>query len=265
MAYALTSRLKSYGVLAAGVFDQDRKFSFPIERISSEEAQVWMITNILAKECDTGLHNDVDVLVMDRSPLCLLAYYAVQYRDSDLFVAFKEVVIKWLRRKPDISIYYLDPLPYQDDGKRPDDDFRMLVDKELAALIGDVERAGVTVKRLERHKVLEDVLLSLNIKKPGVKDRLTRADVQAFANVFNHPILLKPRRNDADIFTDDDMWLLLDNRIPLGSVSNAVEDAKKLIRSTVGPYVQFDLNCAAIESLPNLPEGTVFYPGVLNE
>lgn len=252
-AYSLVGRLKSYGVLADGAFSQDRKFSFPVDRIASEAAQAWMVTNLIAKVSELGLHSDVDLLVMDRSPLCLMAYYHYQYPDSPKMKALLQYVIEWMKSLD--LIIYLPPLPYQDDSKRPDDSFRLEVDRRLQVLCDESKLPIVKVlDEMDRHTILEKVLMQFNISKPGVKTKVTRKDVQSAANYLDQPIYMKDP-SDKDMFSDTDLWVVLEPGQPVGLKPQVV---KQYLRAHAGPYVRVDVNFT--NDITCLPEGTLFKP-----
>lgn len=246
LTHALVGRLKSYGVLADGVYSQDRKFSFPIEAIDSEPAQNWMIANLIAKEADLGLHTDVEVLISDRSPLDLMAYYTYQFT-TELSKAALAYVVSWCKTYD--ALYYLDPLPYQDDTKRPDDAFRMDVDRVLLQLMAEAQEQGVNIKRVARKDILLDLMQKAGLKKPTVKQMLQGDDVQRLANFLRTEIRAKFPRTD-DALSDTDMWVLL------GAPGHSVTPetyltkaqslrmvAKQWLAEHCGPWVQFDVNC----------------------
>jgi hypothetical protein len=232
-AYALTSRIKSYGVLADCLTSQDRRFSFDRKYLESEEAQNWMITNLISKEIDMSLHGDIDILVTDRTPFDLMAYYLTQYSTS-LAHGCYSYVQEWM--KTYTLLYYLPPLPYHNDNKRPSDEFRLKVDKQILAMIPIHE---LDIKQLELHELLNDVLIQLNIKKPNVKYLLTERDVQALATSLGFPIEMKISSND-DVFSDTDLFV------------RTIHQKTKLeaaIKQVFGAFIKTEV----FTSLPGLP------------
>ncbi len=245
LAHSLVGRLKSYGVLADGLFSQDRKFSFDKKFLESEAAQNWMVTNLIAKEVDLTLHTDVDVYITDRTPVDLFAYYAHQY-DTPLSRACWDYVLQWAKTYE--VLYYLEPLPFHDDTKRPPDDFRLAVDAKLRELLPQVPN----VVYLERHSVLVDMMTRLKVSKPGVKTTLTDADLQAIAKGTGYTIL----RKDAplkDNLSDYDLWVL--HPFPYRDVD--VGKVKQFIRGLVGAFVPFDVNVAFDASTFDFPHTIV--------
>lgn len=256
LTHALVARLKSYGILADGVFSQDRKFSFPLSQIESEDAQNWMVANIIAKEADLFLHNDIEVLISDRSPLDLLAYYVYQH-DTPLSKAATNYAIEWC--KGYTALYYLDPLPYQDDGKRPPDAFRLGVDETLRQLVDQARLAGVTVlSGNARNEVLADVLKRAGRRKPGVKAALGPTDIQRLANELGYPVAAKPQRADADVLSDTDLWVCAPVAVRAGTTQLLVDKARSALRGHVGPWPAFDvLVCSTFDGIPAC---TVYQP-----
>ncbi len=255
LAYGLVSRLKSYGVLADGVFSQDRKFSFDKSLLGSEElAQQWMVNNLIAKETDAILQSDVKVLVSDRSVLDLFAYYSLQYPDSAACVAMYNYVVSYLETYD--KLYYLNPLPYQDDNKRPTDEFRLAVDLELARLLGQIELTSSLankVVRADRHKILEDVMLTIGVTKPSVKKTLTKEDMQFLSNKLGATLATTTRtflKVDPDVLSDTDIFC------PSIEVASKVKEASLLY---FGSWVKVDTLLYSEHSL-QASDLTIFTP-----
>lgn len=257
-AYALTSRLKSYGILADGVFSQDRKFSFDKKHLLTKEiAQQWMVNNLISKETDTILHDDIDVLITDRSALDLMAYYVHQFPTSVMMQSMLEYVLTYLGTYT--KLYYMKPLPYQDDNKRPNDEFRMAVDRQLRSIIeSDVPlRLKDRICFLEPSKILEDVLLTIGHKKPSVKTRLTRNDMQFLANVCSTTLLMKHSSFEKaeDVLSDNDVFMLEP------CLKQTLVDA---VRRNFGPWVVLDVICLDAGCPFNPAEFSVFSPEPLD-
>lgn len=243
LCYALVSQLKTFGVLADGVFSQDRKFSFDKALLPVEEvAQHWMIANLIAKECDASLQSDIECLISDRSALDLFAYYQYQAytMPSPMLASLKQYVLTWMSTYD--AVFYLEPLPYQDDNKRPSDEFRMGVDAEIRELIKGVPNVYTDIPR---NKVLENIMLRLGKTKPNVKTSLEEEEVQYLANVLGLPVSIKNKdlslqnklvTSDVDLFIEvvDDR-LLVDARL-IDELDKRVAMACK----PFGPWVSID-------------------------
>lgn len=236
--YGLVSRLKSYGILADGVFNQDRKFSFDRRLVESEEsAQNWMVTNIISKEIDIGLHEDVDVLVSDRSAVDLYAYYHYQYPDSDLCKSLGAYVKEWAKTYS--KLYYLEPLAFHDDGKRPSDEFRLAVDNHLREVIMP---QFDNIKYLNRADILNDILLTIGFDKPGVKDFVTETDIQAIANSLGKYVVYKPAQSvPKDTIADIDLYVYHEDVLDEDYLRKVTNYIQKLL----GAFVLLDVSLTA--------------------
>ena len=233
LAYSIVGRLKSYGVLAEGVFSQDRKFSFDKSLLETHEvAQNWMITNMIAKEIEMSLHGDVDLLISDRTALDFFAYYRYQYPNSLLASACWQYVKEWCTTYD--VIYLLDPLPYQADGKRPNDEFRTAVHEVLLQLAHEVPN----VVRIERHNILNDVMIRAGIEKPNVKNILTEDDVKALATSLGQPVVFKQGTKTPDALTDNDLYIVVSD--PLDT--DLRDKLRTFVRGLFGPFCQIDLH-----------------------
>lgn len=240
LAHTLTGRLKSYGVLVDGVYSQDRKLTFDVSYLETEMAQNWMVTNLITQEVAMESRSDVNILLSDRTPLDLLAYYAYQFPDSPLFAAMKAYVLEYC--KTYAALFYLEPLPYQDDNKRPDDTFRLAVDKCLLDLLREAEEHGINVQRVPRNNVLTYIMQRENIKKPNVKTTLTEADCYALAGMAQRPVLVK-QSEQKDSISDTDIWVLY----PSTEASFKHKDIIAMARGHFGPYVNLDINLGHVD------------------
>jgi len=238
LAHALVSRLKSYSILADGLFSQDRKFSFDRKYLPTEAAQNMMITNLISKEVDLSLHGDVEVLITDRTPIDLFAYYAHQY-DTPLSRACWAYAKEWA--KTYTQLYYLAPLPFQDDGKRPADDFRLQVDEKLKELIQEVPN----VVEIGRHDVLNSILNHIGFDKPSVKMTLEDTDAQTISDQLNKIVIVKEGGNK-DVVSDYDMWIV--DPLSIKSGGNAflmsLDFYKVYIHNLLGQFVPVEVNIA---------------------
>jgi hypothetical protein len=248
LAHALVGRLKSYGILADGLFSQDRKFSFDKKYIETEAAQNWMVSNLIAKEVDIVLHGDVEVFITDRTPIDLFAYYAYQH-DTELSRACWAYAKEWAKTYD--ALYYLEPLPYHDDGKRPSDDFRTAVDN---VLVNDLIPQIPNVKHLTRHSVLNDILRTIGFEKPGVKMDFTRDDAQTLANHLKLRVVVKHRKGVEDALSDYDIWLLTPT--PL---AHDLEAIRTYAKGLFGQFVDLDINTAVDTSTFDFGF-SIFYP-----
>lgn len=154
LTYQILSELKRRGVNADGVIQQDRRLAFERWKLETEkEAQYWVILNMAKKEVEMQL-NDVEVIVSDRSVLDFYAYLETMYGRDEMMWEF---VKRWIDTYT--AVYYLGPLPYENDGKRPSDEFRMKVDQKLRDLCLELIKEGKSnILKLEREKILGDIL-----------------------------------------------------------------------------------------------------------
>lgn len=140
LVYSLIGRLKKQGILAEGVVSTDRKFSYPKSLlVESEDIQCNMIFNQLALETYWASRHDVEVLVLDRTPLDLWCYYEASFPQmSNKKEMVRDLVMRWFDQNYD-HVFYLPPLPYQFDGDRPDENFRNKVADVITKNIGSFD------------------------------------------------------------------------------------------------------------------------------
>jgi hypothetical protein len=252
LTFGIVSRLKSYGVLAGGVFDQDRKFSFDKKWLELDEiAQNWMITNMIAKEIELTLHGDLDILVSDRTVVDFFAYYLHQYPTSKLAAGCFEYVREWAKTYK--KIYVLEPLPFHDDGKRPSDDFRNGVHKTLMDKLVPVIPNCVLI---ERGKVLNDIMLTSRLVKPTAKSEFTFENGTTAAKSLGLPLVVKMVERK-DPLSDVDIYVVTEHpwTVDVGMY-------KRYLSSLFGDFTYLDVKATNVtDSFDNqfwlfTPEGT---------
>lgn len=157
--YGILSRLKQAGISCDGVLQQDRRFSFDREQLEkSKEAQYYFICNQIMRETELTLRGHAEVIVSDRSPLDLYAYYETMYgRNESLFA----MITHWCY-VTFTKLYYMYPLPYIDDKQRPKDKFRLDVDLTLIKIIDEDWMLGTVVKGFNTDEtIFKDIMQSL--------------------------------------------------------------------------------------------------------
>lgn len=160
-ALGVTERLKSkYHYLAEVVSSQDRKITWKDEHFPvNPKAHYGMITNLIHAEVQAELKGDADVIITDRSVVDLYAIALTDHPNDSLIKDLGVVVKAWASTYS--SIIYLPPLPYQEDGKRPADEFRMRTHATLRNIMGDYSN----IIEIPRPSVMDNVKSILGIKE----------------------------------------------------------------------------------------------------
>lgn len=131
----LTGRLRTHGIHAALVAEAGSARPFtPALLDTTPAAHVFSVTHKLAQEAAATLRPNVDVIVSDRTPFDLFAYYAVRFVEFDQ-PALRQVCLDWLSQYD--QIYYLPTAgaEYVEDGYRQAqelNDYRERVDRYIA-------------------------------------------------------------------------------------------------------------------------------------
>lgn len=132
--YLTCGFLKEHGIRVDGILQQDRRLPFPPALLETHaEAQYWFVTNMMTTESYLSLQKGTDCLVSDRSVLDFYAYAETQWPlgVNDL----RSMVLSWVSTYH--TLFYLPPRPYDNDGVRPPDEFRLAVDRTLQGVIDD--------------------------------------------------------------------------------------------------------------------------------
>lgn len=206
MALAVTARLKEqYHHLAEVVSSQDRKITWADKHFPANPlAHYGMITNMIHAEVAATLKGDATTVVTDRSVLDLYSIAVTDHPNDPLIIALAPMVREYA--KTYTRIYYLPPLPYQEDGKRPSDDFRMKTHESLRALIIGWGLPNLT-DGMPRAKVFKDILPRIGIEtsKIGNGTFLPNEKWQELANHLGATVVAKvPAYLNT---SDQDVWV----------------------------------------------------------
>lgn len=154
LTYQVIGKLKELGILVDGVLQQDRRIAFDRIKLETDrEAQYWVIFNQLIKECELLLKHGTDVIVSDRSVIDFYAYYETMYGRNEPLYNFLQY---WATTYD--KLYFLEKLPYHDDGARPPEEFRDRVEETLRVIIKYIPNA-VTIPR---DLIYTDILKCIN-------------------------------------------------------------------------------------------------------
>lgn len=154
LTFQIVGKLKELGVLVDGVVQQDRRIAFDrIKLETDKEAQYWVIFNQLIKECELLLKHGTEVIVSDRSVIDFYAYYETMYGRNHVLFDF----LKYWATTYD-KLYFLDKLPYHNDGARPPEDFRDKVENTLRQIIKEIPNCV----SIPREDIFQDILKQIN-------------------------------------------------------------------------------------------------------
>ena len=151
-ALKIASQLKEDGYNADLIHNQDRRLPFDREYLDTDIfAQYWCIFNQIAKECEVVVGRPEKIVVTDRTPLDFYAYGQYQYEsDRDIWYTIRD----WISMTYD-TVFYLDPLELEQDGARPDDEFRLGVDAVIQELLEECPNAEM-IERKEIYPFIID-------------------------------------------------------------------------------------------------------------
>lgn len=252
MALAITARLKRAAILAEIVSSQDRKVTwkddyFPFTPI----AHYGMITNLIHAEVQAALKGDADVIVTDRSVLDLYAIMCTDHPGHPMTVALEPTILGWMTTYT--KVYYLAPLPYQEDGKRPADDFRMATHAMLRRLMA--KYALPNVVEIERTEVYKEIAkdMGFHIQAP-IFAQATKW--QTLADHFRVTVVVKNQNDETT--SDVDVWVLLGVGDAL-SDTWAASDFSTMCNVYFGYDHKFSIMATAPDSLADFKSSSMEY------
>ena len=209
MALEVAARLKNEHILAEVVSSQDRKVTWKDEHFPSGfRAHYGMMSTLVTAEVQAELKGDATIVVTDRSLLDLYSIALTDHPKDTAVLAMEPYVRAWLTTYA--RVYFLEPLPYQDDGKRPPDDFRMRTFATLERLVDTWKLPNLV--NMPRHEVMDDVRHLIGAKKPNRSVLAEAEKWQAIANATQATLFVKagswPSTSDIDV------WVVCDDASP---------------------------------------------------
>jgi len=134
--YNVVGELRKQGLHIEGIISSDRHYTFDAKKLDfMPEAQSYVILQQAFLESNLSTRDDIQILLSDRSPLDFFAYFEYCLKDDNepYYQSMKQMVWSWAKTYD--AIFYLEPLPYVSDNKRPDDEFRLGVDKIIKSYL----------------------------------------------------------------------------------------------------------------------------------
>ena len=235
LVYSILAHLKQLSISCDGVTQQDRRFAFDRPQLEKyKEAQYYFICNQIMRETELTLRHHAPVLVSDRSVLDLYAWYEVTYGRSDPLLS---MVLEWCKTYE--QLYYLHPLPYEDDKQRPPDNFRLraadVLERHLLPLADNVSR-------LDRTQVLDDIM-----KRIGHK--LKEVDLEQIPEILNVPCILLGGSyafNRATKYSDVDVYILTNGSICVDATVPTMQALSRKVQAFLGVKVEVNVVTPAI-------------------
>lgn len=138
LVYNVVGNLRKKGLHIEGITSSDRIYPFEQGKLDYlDSAQSYVIIQQAFLELRSEVRSDIDIILSDRSLLDFFAYYEYCFPETihPYFLSLKSLIEHWMESYEEI--YYVDPLPWVDDKKRPNDEFRMNVDKILKSYISN--------------------------------------------------------------------------------------------------------------------------------
>lgn len=157
LCFELSAQLKKRGINVDMVKEVARASPLPVNRKTSREAQLWILTTQVAEEIKASAHSDV--VVCDRAALDNYAYFFLACgRD----LAVERFVFMWMKTY-DLLIRVPVVEQIQDDGFRDTDVvFVREIDRKVSALLGASRSAYVDLEGVPRSqwpdRALKEVL-----------------------------------------------------------------------------------------------------------
>lgn len=257
MALGVTARLKEeYHVLAEVVSSQDRKITWKDDHFPVNiKAHFGMICNLIHAEVQAELKGDAEVVITDRSVLDLFAIAKTDHPNHPALPGLWAMVEQWALTYT--KIYYLPPLAYQEDGKRPPDDFRMRTHARLVDIL-KTENFSNVVMDLPRSDAFKDILkvIGKEVIKPiwAYDEKWLHV-----ANSVQVTIAVKHPRNS--VTSDVDVWLLPDSSFLDQKI---VDYAGDCVRAHFGDQIKdvhiLQAPLGALNALHQLGEVSVYHP-----
>ena len=165
LCFDLAAQLKRRGINVDMVKEVARASPLPVNRKTSREAQLWILTTQVAEEISASSHSDV--VVCDRAALDNYAYFFLACgRD----LAVEKFVLMWMNTY-DLLIRVPVIADVQEDGFRDTDlVFVREIDRKVKALLAASKTPFLDLEALPRSR-WPDLALEGVLEHPGLRQR----------------------------------------------------------------------------------------------
>ena len=129
LVYNVVGALRKQGMHIEGLTSTDRIYPFEQKKLDyMHEAQSYIVLQQSHLETRISVRDDVDAFLCDRSTVDFFAYYEYFLKDPKniYYNVLKSFAFNWAKTYD--ALFYLEPLPWINDNKRPADDLRLGVD-----------------------------------------------------------------------------------------------------------------------------------------
>jgi len=163
--YNIIGTLRKKGYHCEGITSTDRSYPFKQERLDYDDiAQTYVILQQMFSEMKQHIRDDIDFFISDRSAFDFFAYYEYCIKDNNHKKMIKNIIKEWIKSYDYIFVYK--PLPYVSDGKRPNDEFRINIDKQLMSMVEVLIKLKYPIeivkgKTSERDKYVMDKIITI--------------------------------------------------------------------------------------------------------
>jgi len=175
--YMLTGRLRTHGLLAEYVTDSSAAMPFPPDRFDTHvSAWVYVLMKKIERECEVALRSNVEVIISDRTPLDLFAYFQMKHPEAHAAsAAIAPLVDYWVSLYDHLYFFPAAGTTFRSEGFRePTDDSRKIIDNTflnqlplLKDLLGDRLEVASGSYRERAEFVYHDLLHRLiGLSKP---------------------------------------------------------------------------------------------------
>lgn len=164
--YNVVGRMRKKGYHIEGLASTDRIYPFEKPKLDyMNEAQAYVVLQQAHLETRMEVRDDLEIMVTDRSTVDFFAYqeYFTKNETDPYYNAMKHFAFDWAKTYD--SIFYVEPLPWVNDNKRPADDIRLAVDAVIKSYLpripnlihvpNEVDREDFIIQHISEAQSLE--------------------------------------------------------------------------------------------------------------
>lgn len=238
-ALEVTARLKAENhYLAEVVSSQDRKVTWKDDHFPVDpRAHYGMISGLIYAEVAAELKGDANVVITDRSVLDLYAIALTDHPHHPMVTNMLPMIKEWMSTYS--KVFYLPPLEYQEDGKRPPNEFRLRTHATLMKLLNTVPEFSCVERITDRSTIMGTVRKHLGIGSPHPAILELPAKMQWLANKINVRLFVK---DQAWSNSDLDIWVMNINPMQVpGVTAQFLDEIRAQLAIILGSHVNVHL------------------------
>ena len=159
LVYNVVGQMRKQGYHIEGLTSTDRIYPFEKDKLDiMNEAQAYVVIQQAHLETRMLVRDDLDYILSDRSTVDFFAYqdFFMKDKKDPYYTSMEEFAFNWAKTYD--KLFYLGPLPWVNDNKRPDDETRLEIDNVIKSYLPKLNNLIIVPNDVNRENFIIDAI-----------------------------------------------------------------------------------------------------------